>query len=71
MGNCGKSKMVGIGDVQLETSLGCKLVLKDVRHVPDIRFNLIVVGKLDDEGYKNDFSNGKWKLTKRALVVAK
>ncbi|KAL6322839.1 hypothetical protein AAG906_020839 [Vitis piasezkii] len=38
-------------DVELETNIGCKLVLKNVRHVPKMRFSLIFVGKLDDEGY--------------------
>ena len=33
MGNNGVSKIVGIGDICLETSIGNKLVLKDVRHV--------------------------------------
>ena len=41
MGNNGVSKIVGIEDVCLETSIGNKLVLKDVRHVPNIRLNLI------------------------------
>ncbi|XP_057962259.1 uncharacterized protein LOC131153823 [Malania oleifera] len=27
-------------------------------------------GKLDDEGYCNTFSDGQWKLTKGAMVVA-
>ena len=35
MGNKGASKIVGIRDICLETSIGCKL-LKDVRHVPDM-----------------------------------
>jgi len=39
----------------LKTGLECTLVLKDVRHVPDIRLNLISTGKLDDEGHINHF----------------
>ena len=58
---------MGIGDVFLETSIGNKLVLKDVRHVPDIRLNLISTGKLDDEGFTNSFGESKWKLTKLRL----
>ena len=41
MGNSGVSKIVGIGDVFLETSIENKLVFKDVRHVPNIRLNLL------------------------------
>ncbi|PKI65860.1 hypothetical protein CRG98_013764 [Punica granatum] len=63
-------KIVGIGDVCLETELGCKLLLKKVRHVPEICLNLISTGYLDDESYSNEFSNGRWKLSKGSLIVA-
>ena len=59
MGNDGASKIVGMGDIHLETNTGCKLVLKEVRHVPDMRLNLISTGKLDDDGYTNYFGEGK------------
>ena len=71
MGNSGGSKIVGIGDICLETNIGSKLVLKDVRHVPDIRLNLISTGRLDDEGFTSYFGESKWKLTKGSLVVAR
>ena len=58
MGNTGTSEIVGIGDIHLQTSLGYKLVLKDVRHVPDLRLNLLSVGKLDEEGRSSVFSQG-------------
>ena len=59
MGNEGPSKIVGIGDICLETSVGCKLLLKYVRHVLDIRLNLFSTGKLDDDDYTNQFCEGK------------
>ena len=68
MGNCGVSKIVGIRDIFLETSIGNKLVLKNVRHVPDIRLNLISTSRLDDEGFTNSFGESKWKFTKGSLV---
>ena len=71
MGNSGVSKIVGIRDICLETSIGNKLVLKDVRHVPDIPLNLISTDILDDEGFTNSFGESKWKLTKGSLVVAR
>ena len=71
MGNSGVSKIVGIRDVYLETSIGNKLVLKDVRHVLDIRLNLISTSRLDDEGFTNSFGESKWKPTKGSLVVAR
>ena len=51
MGNDGACRIVGIGDVCLMTSTGCKLVLRDVRHVPEVQLNLISANQLDDEGY--------------------
>ena len=41
MGNDNECKIVGIGNVCLLTSIGCRLMLKDVCHVPDVRRNLI------------------------------
>jgi hypothetical protein len=61
MENETKCKIVGMGDIQLETNIGCKLILKDVRHVPEMCFNLISIGKLDDEGYHNYLGGGQWK----------
>ncbi|GMP75888.1 hypothetical protein CsSME_00032816 [Camellia sinensis var. sinensis] len=71
MGTEGLSKIVGMGDVCLETNLDCKLLLKDVRHVLEIRLNLISTRKLDAECYNNKFGDGKKKLIKGSLVAAK
>jgi hypothetical protein len=70
MGDNRVCKISGNGDVNVETSLECKLTLKNVRHVPDMRFHLILVGALDDDGYQSHFFGGKWKLLKGLLVVA-
>ncbi|KAL4582349.1 hypothetical protein LXL04_006896 [Taraxacum kok-saghyz] len=72
MGNTSSSSIAGIGDhVHIKTKVGCTLVLKDVRHVPDLRMNLISVGALDRQGYDNQFGDGTWKLLKGVLVVAR
>ena len=71
MGNDGASKIIGMGDVSLETNTGCELLLKNMRHVSDMRLNLISVGKLDDEGYESYFGRQRWKLTKGSLVMAR
>ncbi|PKI67027.1 hypothetical protein CRG98_012565 [Punica granatum] len=71
MGNGQSCKIVSIGDICLETKLCCKLLLKKVRHVLEIRLNLISIGQLDDEGYSNEFSSGRWKLSKGSLIVAR
>uniref|UniRef100_A0A803N8D2 Retrovirus-related Pol polyprotein from transposon TNT 1-94-like beta-barrel domain-containing protein n=1 Tax=Chenopodium quinoa TaxID=63459 RepID=A0A803N8D2_CHEQI len=69
MGNDGLAQVVGVGDICLITDIGEKLVLKNVRHVLDIRLHLISKGKLDDEGYCNTFHSGQWMLTKGNLVL--
>ncbi|KAL4324380.1 hypothetical protein GQ457_11G032480 [Hibiscus cannabinus] len=71
MGNQETSKIVGIGNVILKTNTDCEIVLNDVRHVPDMRLNLISAGKLDDAGYMNLFGGGKWKLTRNNMIVAR
>ncbi|GKV50247.1 hypothetical protein SLEP1_g56959 [Rubroshorea leprosula] len=71
MGNRFEAKIVGVGDVWLETNIGSKLHLKNVRHVLEIRLSMMSMGMLDDDGYLNYFANGIWKLTKGTMVVAK
>ena len=70
MGNDGACRIVGIREVCLLTSTGCRMVLRDVCRVPDIRPNLISTRRLDDEDYKGRFQNGIWKLYKGNLIVA-
>ena len=41
-------KIVGISDVQMNTYIKSKLRFKDIRHVLEIRFNLISIGTLYD-----------------------
>ncbi|PNX87194.1 multidrug and toxin extrusion protein 2-like, partial [Trifolium pratense] len=67
----GVLKCVGLGDVNLEMANGSKLTLKDVKHVSDIRLNLLSVVKLCDEGYNSLFSRDTWKLTKGSMIVAR
>ena len=71
MDNDGSTNTVGIGDVHLKNRNGSRLILKNVKHIPDIRMNLISICKLDDEGFCNTFNNGIWKLTKGSMVIAK
>lgn len=41
------------------------------RHVQNMMKNLISVGQLDNEGYEVSFSQGNWKVTKGAMIVAR
>ena len=59
MGNHVTSKIVGIGEVTLMTENGSKLVLKEVRHVPEMHLNLISTGKLGEARMINHFGVGR------------
>ncbi|RVW58633.1 Retrovirus-related Pol polyprotein from transposon TNT 1-94 [Vitis vinifera] len=50
---------------------GSVWLLENVRHIPDLRRNLISVGQLDDEGHAILFVGGTWKVTKGARVLAR
>ncbi|GAB2303702.1 hypothetical protein Dimus_038798 [Dionaea muscipula] len=71
MGNAGVASAIGIGDICLENEQGGRLVLTNVKHIPEMRLNLLSVGRLDDEGYVSTFKDGGWKLNKGSLVVAR
>jgi len=71
MAHEGVARCIGVGQVCLEMSNGSRLILKHVKHVPDVRLNLLSVGKLCDENYNNSFSGDSWKLTKGSMVVGR
>ena len=58
MGNMSYSNIISIKDVQIKTKVGCTMVLKDVRHAPDIRLNLFSGITLDKQGYDLHFGSG-------------
>ncbi|KAL6340105.1 hypothetical protein AAG906_038940 [Vitis piasezkii] len=62
--------VVGLGDVRISLPNGSVWLLEKVRHIPDLRRNLISVGQLDDEGHAILFVGGTWKVTKGARVLA-
>ena len=45
--------------------------LYDIRHVPDLKKNLISLGVLDSNGYKFTGQNGVLKVSKGALIAMK
>jgi hypothetical protein len=71
MGNTSYSKIVRIGDVCIKTNVGFTVMLKNVRHVPDLCFNLISTPVMDRAGYCNHLGNGRWKLAKGPMVIAR
>jgi len=67
----GVARCIGVRQVCLEMSNGSRLVLKHVKHVPNVRLNLLFVGKLCDENYNSSFGGDSWKLTKGSMVVSR
>ncbi|RVW41057.1 Retrovirus-related Pol polyprotein from transposon TNT 1-94 [Vitis vinifera] len=63
--------VVGLGDVRILLPNGSVWLLEKVRHIPDLRRNLISVGQLDDEGHAILFVGSTWKVTKGARVLAR
>ncbi|KAA0032307.1 Retrovirus-related Pol polyprotein from transposon TNT 1-94 [Cucumis melo var. makuwa] len=59
-----QTELAYIRDVHLKNRNGSRMILKNVKHIPDIHMNLISTSKLDDEGFYNTFNNDIWKLTK-------
>ena len=58
-----------MGDVQILLPNGSVWLLEKVRHIPDLRRNLISVGQLDDEGHAILFVGGTWNVTKGARIL--
>ncbi|GJU02467.1 putative RNA-directed DNA polymerase [Tanacetum coccineum] len=71
MGNTRLSRIDGIRDICLKFDTGMELVLHNVKHVLDMRLNILSTGLLDEDGYHNSSGNGLWKVTLRSLIVAR
>ena len=63
--------VVGMGDVRILVPNGSIWLLEKVRHIPELRRNLISVGQLDDKRHAILFVGGTWKVTKGARVLAR
>lgn len=53
------------------TENGSKLVLNEVRYVPEMGLNFILIGKLDEVGIINQFDVSRWKLSRGSTIVAR
>ncbi|CAA2974391.1 Retrovirus-related Pol poly from transposon TNT 1-94 [Olea europaea subsp. europaea] len=71
MGNNHSCKTVGLGSIRIKMHDGVIRTLIDVRHVPDLRKNLISVGALDSGGCKIVTWNGVKKVVRGSLIVMK
>ncbi|PKU72844.1 Retrovirus-related Pol polyprotein from transposon TNT 1-94 [Dendrobium catenatum] len=71
LGNNKACDVVGIGSIAVKMHDGHVRILKDVRHVPDLKRNLISLGTLDDSGYIFRSERGLLRISKGALVIMK
>ena len=68
MGDDNPCEIVGIGSVQIKTHDGMIRTLKNVRHILEMKRNLISLSTLDKEGLKYTGSGGVVKVSKDSLV---
>ena len=71
MGNDAPCKVVGIGTVQIKMHDGVVRTITDIRHVQDLKRNLISLGTLNDSGCKYVGEGGVLRKSKRSLTVMK
>ncbi|KAL5858125.1 hypothetical protein ACOSQ3_005583 [Xanthoceras sorbifolium] len=71
MGNNHACKIAGMGTVKIKMHDGVIRTLTDVRHIPDLKRNLISLSTLDSNGYKFTGGDGVLKVAKGSLIVMK
>ena len=64
MANNTSSRVVGRGSVRFRMADGRSVTLTEVRHVPNLRKNLISIGMLDSKGCSFDASGGILRVSK-------
>jgi len=71
MGNDVSCKTVGIGTIKIKMHDGIIRTLTEVRHVPELKKNLISIGIMDGKGFKCNTENGVMKIQKGSTMVMK
>ena len=71
MGNDASCMVVGIGNIKVTMFDGVIRMLCDVRHVPNMRKNLISLGTLNGNGFNYKTVNGVMKVSKGVLTMMK
>ena len=71
MGNNVSCKITDIGTIIIKMFDGFVRTLGDVRRIPDLKRNLILLSTLDSKRYKYTSECGILKVSKYALVVMK
>ena len=71
MGNDTSCQVAGIGNIKIKMSDGVVRTVCDVRHVPDLRNNLISLGTLDCNGFSYKSTSEVMKVSKGAMTMMK
>ena len=71
MGNDASCRVIGMGNIKVKMFDSVIRMWCDVRHVPDLRKDLISLGTLDSNGFSYKYANGVMKLSKGVLTVMK
>ena len=71
MGNNAACDVVGRGTIRIKMHDGIVRTLTNVRHVPDLKKNLISLGTLEALGCKYTTEGGVMKVSRSALIVMK
>ena len=71
MGDDHVLKIAGIGTIKLKMYDGTIRTIQEVRHVKDLKKNLLSLGQLDSSGCKTHVHDGVMKIVKGVLVLMK
>ena len=71
MGNDVSCRVVQMGNIRVKMFDGSIRKLCDVRHVPDLRKNMISLGTLDGDGFNYKSTNEVMEVSKGVLTVMK
>ena len=69
MGNNTMCKVVGLGTIRFKMFDGMIRELRDVRHIPDLKRNLISLGTLDQIGCSIKVEYGVMKVIRGSIVI--
>lgn len=71
LGDKSVCQVVGIGSISLRMHDGVTRILKNVRHIPILKRNLISLGMFEKEGYKFMAENSQLTVIKGGTTVLK
>ena len=71
MGDDHALEIAGIGTIKIKMFDGTIRTIGEVRHVNDLKKNILSLGQMDSRGYKTHVDNGIMKIVKGVPVLMK